>query len=161
MKIIDFKTSPYFSVAITLAGVLVGIAGLAIVGTNPILGAILFFLGLVVSTTHYRLNINFNKKVYFDYVWILGLKSGEKESFKNIEYLFVKKSKVSQTMNLRVVSSTIKKEVYDGYLKFSESNKLHLLTKDSKNDLINKLRVIATALNVKVVDYSDGEAKEI
>lgn len=161
MRKIDFKTSPYFSSTITLAGTLVGIGGLAIVFTNPILGAILLLLGIIVLTTHYRLAISLDKKVYHDYVWMLGFRIGDKGSFENIEYLFVKKSKVSQTMHVRVASSTIRKEVYDGFLKFSESHKLHLVTKDSKNELIKKLRVISTALTVKIIDYSEGEPKEI
>ena len=161
MKIVDFKTSPYFSATITLAGALVGMAGLAIVFTNPIIGAILVLLGLIVLTTHYRLTIDFDKKSFHDYVWILGFRNGDKDNFEIIEYLFIKKSKVSQTMHLRVASSTLRKEVYDGYLKFSENNKLHLLTKDSKSDLIKKLRAISTALGVKILDYSEGEPKEI
>lgn len=64
-------------------------------------------------------------------------------------------------MSMRIASSTIQKEVYDGYLKFSEKDKIHLLTKDNKNDLIAKLKVMSAALKVKIVDYSAGEPKEI
>ncbi len=161
MNAIDFKTSGYFSPTITFVGGLLGILGAAVLITNTIAGIIMLLLGFIVVTTHYRISINFDKKIYHDYVWILGFKSGDKCNFENIEYLFIKKNKISQTMSLRVASSTIRKEVYDGYLKFSEDNKLHLLTKDSKNDLIKKLRTISKSLKVKIIDYSEGEPIEI
>ncbi|MCB0489397.1 MAG: hypothetical protein KDC99_13035 [Cyclobacteriaceae bacterium] len=64
-------------------------------------------------------------------------------------------------MRLKVASTTIRKEVYDGYLRFSETNKIHLLTMDDKSKLINKLKAIAPQLNSRVIDYSDGEGKEV
>jgi len=158
---VDFRTSAYFSPMITFVGGFVGMFGLTFINTNPIQSSVLALIGLFVVTTHYRLSIDFEKKVYHDYLWILGMKNGERGNFDKIEYLFIKKSKVSQTMYLRVASSTIQKEVYDGFLKFSEDNKLHLLTKDGKKDLIDKLRKISTALKVKIVDYSEGEPVEI
>ena len=64
-------------------------------------------------------------------------------------------------MSVRVASTTIRKDVYDGYLKFSEQEKIHLITKDSKKDLVKKLREISASLKVKIIDYSEGEPKEI
>ena len=101
------------------------------------------------------------KKEFHDYLWILGLKYGEKAKFEKIEYLFIKKSNVSQVMRSQVQSTTFRKEVFDGYLKFSEVEKIHLITRGNKNDLIKGLRVIATKLNVKIVDYSEGKGKVI
>jgi hypothetical protein len=162
MNNVDCKTSLYFPLTFIFFGALLGVGGIAlVVSGSPVIGVVLLLVGLVLLTTHYRLAINFDKKTYHDYVWILGLKHGEKVKFENIEYLFIKKSRVSQTMSVRVASSTIQKEVYDGYLKFSEKDKIHLLTKDNKNDLIAKLKEISSALKVKIVDYSAGEPKEI
>ena len=161
MNAIDFKISGYFSPTINFVGGLLGILGAAVTTTSPLAGIIMLLLGFIVVTTHYRLSINFDKKIYRGFGWILGFKRGDRCDCKNNEYLFIKKNKVRQSMNLRVASSTIRKEVYDGYLKFSEDNKLHLLTKDSKNDLIKKLRSISTTLKVKIIDYSVGEPNNI
>jgi hypothetical protein len=103
-----------------------------VVFQQPVIGLIILLISLIVFTTHYRLTVNFDTKEYHDYVWILGLKNGVKGRFETIEYLFIKKNKVSQTMNLKSLSSTIRKDVYDGYLKFSDKDKIHLLTNDSK-----------------------------
>ena len=91
----------------------------------------------------------------------MGFKNGEKGKFERVEYVFVKKSAISQKMQLKAANSTIRKEVYDGYLKFSEEEKIHLITKDNKQDVVKKLREISTMLNVKIIDYSKGEADEI
>lgn len=161
MKAIDFKTSGFFSWTIIFLGFVLAFLGLLFVVENPVVGVILLLISLIIFTTHYRLKIDFDNKVFHDYLWILGLKNGDKGKFETIEYLFIKKNKVSQTMSVRVASTTIVKEVYDGYLKFSEQEKIHLITKDSKKDLVDKLRKISTSLKVKIIDYSEGEPKEI
>jgi hypothetical protein len=154
MKTVDFKTSPYFSGTILFVAGVFALVAVVVITASMVTGIIMLTACLAVFTTHYRLRIDFEKKVYHDYVWIFGMNHGEKGKFETIEYLFIKKNKVSQTMNLRVASSTIRKDVYDGYLKFSENHKLHLITKDNKKDLAAKLDVISRQLKVKVIDYS-------
>lgn len=48
--------------------------------------------------------------------------------------------------------------MYDGYLRFSEKEKIHILTKDNKKHVLAKLQEISAMLNTKIVDYSIGEA---
>lgn len=161
MNKIDFKTSGYFTGHIIFLGVFLLAIGLPLIFVNVIGGLILCFISLVILTTHYRLNIDLDNKTYHDYLWILGFRNGEKGKFNALEYLFIKMSNVTQTMRLRVVSSTIRKEVFDGYLKFSEHDKIHLLTMDSKESLIKKLKSISSRLKVRIIDYSEGNPKEI
>jgi hypothetical protein len=160
-KVVDFKTAGYFSGTILFVTAFFVLVGAVVVAVNAIVGIVILITCVIVFTTHYRLSIDFENKVCHDYLWILGLKNGEKLKFEKIEYLFIKKKKVSQTMSIRVASSTIRSEVYDGYLKFSETEKIHLMTKDNKKDLLDKLRIISSALKVKIVDYSLEEPKVI
>ena len=161
MNKIDFKTSGYFPGHIMLLGILLVIIGLPVLFINPIIGLILWFISLIIFTTHYRLSIDQDSKVYHDYLWILGFRSGEKGKFNTLEYIFIKKSNVSQTMRMRVASSTIQKEVFDGYLKFSDQHKIHLLTLDSKENLINRLKFMASSLKTKLIDYSEDIPKHL
>lgn len=161
METEDFKTSGYFPWTIYFFGMVLAVLGLFVILKSIIIGSIIMLVSVVILTTHNRLTINFEKKIFQDYVWILGLKHGDIATFDHIEYLFIKKSKVSQTVNSRVSSMTVRKEVYDGYIKFSEKDKIHLMTKDNKSDLINKLNELSTKLNVRIIDYSEGEPKEI
>jgi hypothetical protein len=161
MNVFDFKTAVFFPRRIVFTGVLLVFAVLLSVLKSLVLGLIIFLACVIIYTTHYRLRIDYTKKIFFDYVWILGLKNGDHGKFERIEYLFIKKSRVSQKMNHIVGSATLQKEIYDGYVKFSDQEKIHLMTKASKNVLLEKLRVISDKLKVRIIDYSEGEPKEI
>jgi len=156
-KKFDFRTSSYFPMGVNLFGILIGLTGLALIfSPNPIAGIVCITASIIILTTSYRIEINFEKKLYKDYVWFLGIKNGKAERFENIEYLYIKQSKSSQRMNSLITSKTFTKDTFDGYLKFSEEEKIHLLTKENKASLIKKLTPIADALGVKIVDYSAG-----
>lgn len=155
MTLIDFKTSNYFSSRVIIAGVIFLISGLVLFFVNWVIGIILIFSSVIILTTQYRLTIDFENKVFHDYVRILGLKNGYKEKFEVIEYIFINTTNSSQTMSMgRVASTTIHNKVYNGYLKFAENNKIHLTTKDDKKSLYEALAPIASKLNVKIIDYT-------
>jgi hypothetical protein len=161
MAVKDFKTSGYFSGMILFGGALCIFFAIMFVSTNWIASAILVAISVVIFTTHYRFRIDFENKTYHDYLWILGMKQGEKGKFLQVEYLFVKTSKVSQSMHLRVSSSTITKYVFDAYIKISPEKKIHLFTKESKHDVLVRLKELASILSTKVVDYTLEEPTEI
>ena len=156
MKTYDFKTSGYFPWHIMAVGVGMVITAIAmLINAMFIGGPIVLLIAFTILTTHYRCSIDFAKKEYHDYLWVLGMKNGEKNNFEDVKYLFVKPGQVRQTMGLRAANTTIQKTIYDGYLKFSETDKIHIDTKDNKESLIAKLRPIATKLGVEILDYSD------
>jgi hypothetical protein len=112
-------------------------------------------LGLVVSTTHFRFVVDPEKKTYSECLWFLGFRMGTSTtSFDRIEYLFIKANRETQRMNLRVASSTVTKVVYDGYMKFSETDRVHIGSRGSKADLLRKLQPLATTLGVPINDYT-------
>jgi hypothetical protein len=154
---IDFKTMNYFTGMPYYLGfllLLVGILGL-LSGTYVFV-FIGWIPGIIIVTTHYRLSVDFNNRKYVEYISLLGIKTGrEVGKFQQLQYLFIKKSRVSQQLNSRVQSTTIYKWQYDGYLKFSDEDKVHLMTFENKSTLQQKLNTIAQQLNTKVVDYSD------
>lgn len=157
-KKFDFRTVPYFPQMINILGIVLAVAGaVLIVSTNFIPAVICIMSGVIVLTTSYRLEIDLENKTYKDYVWFLGMKNGKTARYENIQYLFIKKSKISQQLNSRVSSTTITKDAFNAYLKFSEEEKIHLLTSESKTVLVKKLRNIANMLQVKIVDYSTDE----
>ena len=154
---IDFKTSNYFSGLIIFLGIILVPVGLLLMIKSIVLGTTILLVSMWIFTTHYRLSVDFDKREFHDYLWIFGFKRGEKIKFEKAEYIFIKKSKVSQKMNSRATTITIRKEVYNGFLKFSEQVKIHLMTEDKKETLKRKLDVIAGKLKVKIVDYSEED----
>jgi hypothetical protein len=152
---IDFRTSAYFPSGMIFVGILLLFIGVVVlIAKSPVAGTVIILASAIILTTHYRLAIDFENGQYKDYVWFLGLKRGETERFEKIEYIFIKQSKLSQNMNSLISTRTITKDAFNGYLKFSENETVHLLTKVNKTDLLDRLNKIAAALQVKVVDYS-------
>lgn len=158
MKTVDFRTSAYFSPVFIFNGFVIAFIAV-LVFPHSISGAIILSVtSLIIFTTHYRLKVDFEKKNFRDYVWILGLKTGKDERFDQIEYVFITKSRVTQKMQLRGASTTTKKDVYDGYIRFSEHEKVHLITMDEKPKLLQKMTTIGQRLGVGVVDHSPSVA---
>lgn len=153
---VDIRTGSYFPQGIVFTGVLVILLGVVSLIASQLLAGVLFIIiGIVLVTTHYRLEVNFNEKTYHDYVWFLGLKKGDKGQFHMLDYLFIKKIRQRQNLNSRISSKTITTEAYDGYLKFNGGETIHLFTKSSKTGILKSVNKIANALEVKVVDYSE------
>jgi hypothetical protein len=152
----DFKTSSYFTGMPFIVGfILTPIGFILLFSPKIIIGGILLLAGIIILTTHFRVAIDKGKKEYSEYISLLGMKvSKELHSFDQIQYLFIKTKKVSQTLNSRASSRTIQKEMYDGYLKFSEDDKVHLMTFENKGALLKRLRPIARLLSTKIIDYT-------
>jgi hypothetical protein len=161
MKTIDFKTSPFFSWHVQIAAIGFMVIGVIVFEKSILGGSIIFLACVLIYTTHYRLHIDLDKKVYREYLWIMGLKDGKLRNFHALLYFFIKKNKVSQTMGLKAANTTVVKEVYDTYLKFSDEEKIHILTANQKDKIITKLHPISRALLIDLVDYTDGEAKVV
>jgi hypothetical protein len=159
MNIVNFKTSNYFSWHVHVTAVCLIFIALAVLQESILGGLAILLLCAIIFTTHYRLQIDLDKKEYRDYLWILGLKDGKKYSFEGLEYFFIKRNNVSQTMGLKAATTTVVKEVYDAYLKFSDEEKLHVMTAANKDSILKKLLPVSKSLSIKMLDYTDGEPK--
>jgi hypothetical protein len=155
MSVIDRKTMPYFSMMYTIVGGALAFISMFLVFINTVIGILLAVIGFVLLSTQYRLRIDLSNKTFHDYLWILGFKKGEKGTFDEIQYLYITKSKISRTMNLESLSSTIAGEEFNGYLKFSEDQKIHITSQESKSGTMKKLKEFSALLGVQVVDYTE------
>jgi hypothetical protein len=150
----SFRTGSYFPNAFMFAAAIATVVAIPLLTQKPVVALILLFAAIVIATTHHRFDVDMARKQYIDCVWILGFRRGELKSFDQIEYLFIKPIRVSQTMQLRVASSTIDKEQFDAFIRFSEEHKVHLFTADSKSSVLKKLAPISKALNTIIVDHT-------
>ncbi|MEQ8712667.1 MAG: hypothetical protein RIC80_06600 [Cyclobacteriaceae bacterium] len=154
MSKLDFKTTRYFPGTFIFLGVLLAIGGLIALTKTIALGLVLLLAAAFLFTTTYGITIDLSQKKYHDYLWMLGFKKGEWRSFENIEYFFIKQRKASQKMNTMYISSIAHNIIYDGYLRFSEDNKVFIATFEDKAKLIAKLKPLADQLGVDVIDYA-------
>ena len=150
---LDFKTGDYFPWTFKFLGVLSGIGALVAFTKLMTLGLVFLILGAVLVTTNYRLSIDPANKQYKEYIWLLGIKRGYWKPYEKIDYLYINKKFTRQKMNMESLSNTIRRPVYDGYLRFSADHKLFIASRDKKSSLINTLKPIAGQLSVELVDY--------
>ena len=150
----NVKTSGYFNWTVIAVAIVCLLLGSSLILEKPIVAGILVVSSVLVLTTHYRLEIDVDRKICHDYLWLCGFRLGERKSFDSLDYLFIKPVKVSQRMSARVASTVVHKESFDGYLKFSNAETLHIATRDSHHALLKQLQKLASKLHLRVVDYT-------
>jgi hypothetical protein len=120
--------------------------------THYVWGTLAALLGLVILTTHYATEIDLSKKVYQDYLFLLGMRlEKEEKRFKHIDRLIVTKGNYSQTLNSRISSRQMDWSDYTGKL-ITDSDVLDLLTHTDKRSLILGLAPFAEFLKVGIED---------
>jgi hypothetical protein len=153
---IDLHTSYFFPPFARIGAWVIVLFGVLIIDlSNIIVGLIFIVVGIFVITSQHRIKIDFGRKNYFEYMWIFGFKKGDREHFDKIEYIFVNKNKVKQTIAVRVASSSFERYDFNVYLKFSEDQKIHLLSDESKSTVFNRAQSLAERLKCDVVDRTD------
>lgn len=162
----------YFPVTVIFLGMIMLIAGLFLLLNYILIGILLILVSLIIFTARYRLEINLTNQSYHDYLWIAGIKKGEKGKFGSIEKLFINKNKYRQTVNSRVSSITKYGTEYNGYIKFDVAD-IHLLSSDNKAKVLHKLESIrkklsndivlstSTTISAEIMDYAEDEPEVI
>jgi hypothetical protein len=139
---------------------------LVLVAWAGLISSLIVSIGLTVAfvlvlTMHQGFVIDRTRKKFKEYTWVLGWKKGEEIAYQEIDYIFIKPSKVSRTYATRVQETTISSIEYDGFLRFSETRKIHLLSSSSKKGVVKKLLALKAYLNTRIIDYTKGEGVEI
>jgi len=153
---LDVRTDGYFSGAVFYLGISLILPGLFAMKVHPLAMLPFFLISIITLTTHYGVEMDGGAKSYREYVWLLGLKFGEWHPYEKVEYIFIKRNKKSQTIHSRISSRDLHYEEHDGYLRFSEVNKVHLASAKNRESLLKVLKPIARQLNLEILDYSDG-----
>lgn len=151
----SYLTQDYFPPNIKLLGGLFFVVGLlALVLAKFLAGTIFLLLGILIFTTKYGIAIDIQAKSYHDFLSIVGYKNGKKHPFQSIEYLYITSGKKTTTMQLRANATTITKLEFNGYIKFSEDEKVHLSSSEKKEKVENFLNQMSSDLKVEVRDLS-------
>jgi hypothetical protein len=154
---LDFKTQFFFPGGVVFVGAVLILFGPLVMVNHLAMGIMILFGGLVTATTHVRIGIDLQNKTYREYIVFLGLRVGKYERFQELDYLFVRKAKVSQTLSNRVSSTTVYGERYEGYLHYDGDVMLHLFSQGKKAKVVEQLNKLSTQLNLRVIDKT-GEA---
>jgi hypothetical protein len=150
----DFKIKNYLPFLFTALGTVLVVVGPLLILEKTLISIGLVITGLILATTQYRLEINFNEKYYREYIWILWLKRGEKIPFNEIQYLYLTKSKKTQIYGQTYKNHYITGDHFNGYIKFSEDEKILIGDSPSKEWVLKRLEKINSKLRLDVKDYS-------
>jgi hypothetical protein len=149
---IDFKTQFFFPGGVVFVGGILILVGFLALFSHLTLGVICIASGIVLTTTHVRIEIDLQNKKYREYIVFLGLRVGTWERFYELDYLFVRKAKVSQRSSNYISSITVYGERYEGYLHYDGDVMLHMFSESKKGKVIDRLNKLSKELNLRVVD---------
>src|SRR5688572_8876294 len=151
---IDVKFGSLFHLPFRLIAIVFFLVGLSLILEKTFLSIGLMLVGGFILSASEGTEFNKAEKSYMDYKSFFFMKSGDKKKYSGIEKIFVSTSKMQQKLYM---VHTNHSSIYDtlefnGFLKFSNGEKVQLLRKRKKSDLIKELKRIAAFLNVPVED---------
>jgi hypothetical protein len=155
---IDVRYGSLFPWPFRFIAALVLIVGLALIVEKTFLSIALMFVSGFVLSGYEGTEINKAAKSYFDYKSFFFLKSGEKKNYDDVEKIFVSTSKTTERLHTAHTShsSTFQHLEFNGFIKFNNGEKIQLLRKRKKSDLIRGLEKVASFLNVPIEDNTAG-----
>jgi len=156
-SIVDIKSGRLFPFQFLVLGFIIFITGIAVVGPYMIIGIVLILAGAGILTAHEGTEIIPESNTYREYNSILFIKTGKGKKYQRIEKIFINPAKVSQkiytahTLN----SGTFHDVEYNAYLKFSDGEKIFLLSGKNRNRIRDRLKLAADTLNIPLQDNTD------
>ena len=151
---IDVKFGSLFPWPFRFIAVIVLLVALSLILEKTFLAIGLMLIGGFILSGAEGTEINRAEKSYLDYKSFLFVKSGDKKKYSGIEKIFVSTSKTKQHLYTAHTnhSSTYENVEFNGFLKLNDGEKIQLLRRRKKSDLIKELKKVATFLNVAIED---------
>lgn len=149
----DFKFGFYFPWTFRFLGALSAVGAVFLLINFNWLGLPLLLLGLVALFSYEGVEIDHLKKTCKEYTSWLVYKTGERVSYKTIEKVYINKKLETQRMYSAHTnkSALFTREVFDAYLKFSSGEKILLLSKKNKPDLLKRIERFTKSLDVPLI----------
>lgn len=149
----------YFKI---LAGIFI-IISLLVISNYPFVAAILSFLSLLIFTARSGLEIDLEKNKYRQYMsffWVIRM--GKPVKIKDVEYIFINSDKVSRKIYTAHTShsSTFKDREYNAFIKFSNGDKIKIMSRKKKQPLLEYSSALAKQMETSIVDYTTEEQNQ-
>jgi hypothetical protein len=153
------RTGYLFPWTFNFLGILVTLAGFFLFLDGNFGGIFLVPAACITLLSFNGVEVNPVKKIFRNYVWIMGFKFGKSESYNDIEKLFIVSQIFQSVYYSRVsTSSTIRVREFTGYIEFSNGEKLKLTSGKSHNKTLSKMKKYAEILNSPLDDISGYES---
>ncbi|MCK5705004.1 MAG: hypothetical protein KAI29_27820 [Cyclobacteriaceae bacterium] len=117
-------------------------------------GIIAISLGIIITTTVYKLIVDTVNNQVEDFLFFLGMRKNLTITrFNKIHHIAIKSGTYTQQLNLKSLSSTISGTIYSAYLMTDEEN-YFLGESKNKNRITAKASSIAIKLNAELKDLN-------
>ncbi|MFA0960266.1 hypothetical protein AB9P05_00510 [Roseivirga sp. BDSF3-8] len=160
MKIHTFETGPYFSstsrfVVFTLSAVIFFMALANSILFLILFGPLLIIAALVVTFQQYFIAIDTEKNQYYDGTIVFGIKSGSWHPYSALDLLYFYQKRYSRKINSFASSTTVRSASYDGYLRFTDGEKIQLISEPDEKKAIELMTEIARKLNLNLYQHDE------
>jgi hypothetical protein len=134
--------------------VIVLIVSLALITERTVLSVVLMAASVFILSGHSGIEIDKKENYYREYNSFFLIKLGEKIKYAGIEKIYVNTSKMREQLYTAHTShsSVFINMEFNGYMKFEDGTKVHVLSRRKKADLTKALKKISQFLNVRVED---------
>ncbi len=147
LDIIVQHTFPFHFIALGAGLIIVAVL---IMLNNPWLAGPLFILGILLTSTHYRLALNMREKKYKEYYWILGFKKGEKLPYEQLEFIYINEVQMASGYGY-VTRINISSNYYKGYIKLLNEEPIFIGESKHEKKIMQKAQRLADTLNLEIV----------
>jgi hypothetical protein len=156
MKTYKYNTGKYFTGGFNIFGYIIILFGLISLIRGDLYlmaGIVMVFLGIIFLTSHYVFEISPEKKMFREFVWVLGINTGKFLPYDKLDFIYLNENRKSQTSYSIVSRTTVLRTEYDGYLRLDNGENIHLINSNNYDKALKKLHTIAKDLNLlNVVD---------
>jgi hypothetical protein len=154
---INIRFGYYFPWQFRLVASVAFLASLGGFMAGSFMGALLLLVasGSVLTATE-GTQVNTLNNTLREYTSVLFFKKGKFRTLLPVESIYITQGKENQKMHSAFANhgSTFENIVFNGYLKISSGEKIHLLRDKNKKLVLEKINPLAKGLKKEIVDYT-------
>ena len=114
-------------------------------------------IGIFILTAYRGIEFDGSSRVFREYnSFLLFMKFGKWEKYKDVEKIYVNSSNVSQKIYTMITHGMTAKNVeYSAYMKIHDSTKLFLASNRNKKMLFRKMAALADFFQLEIIDNTE------
>lgn len=118
------------------------------------LGVALLIVGAFIVSAYEGFEIDREERKYREYNAFFFVKTGKYEPYAEVDKLYINRSKESQRMYTAHTnqSATFSNEIFNGFIKLSNGEKILLSTRKDKDALVKKLLPLSEYVGTQISD---------
>jgi len=150
----NFKKGFVFPIQFQLFGLILLILGITFFRGHSIISVIPIVISLLIFTGQTGVEIDRSNSTMKEYNSFVFIRFGKIITYQAVDRIFINSTRQSQRFSTMHTSksSSFHTQVWNGYLKFDDGTKIHLLTARSKEKLAKKLEALASFLKAAIID---------